>query len=212
MDRRTDGLGLFEVRSRGRVAGAPLQPLLLRRHPPPLGSPPDVHPPLPLGLHVRLIIAPYAISYHNKGEIRFVEFVSQVQSVGYGPVGKESVILALLDGIVQGGVTEVFGSVGDEEGLKLSRGMDGWVGYKETKAQWCQRVRRNREEPSQSAPRLFHLTPTPAHPPLLTSGYLFQENFFFNMVLLPEETSSGFSVGIIIDVPILGRSGRCLGG
>ena len=70
-------------------------------------------------LDVGLVVAPDAIADGDEGELVLVEDVAAVGGQLQEPFGEAVVVLLLLDGVVQGGVTKVLVAVGDEELFEL---------------------------------------------------------------------------------------------
>ena len=70
-------------------------------------------------LDIALVVAADPIADGHEGELVLVEDVAAVGGQLQEALGEAVVVLLLLDGVVQGGVTEVLVAVGDEEFFEL---------------------------------------------------------------------------------------------
>ena len=70
-------------------------------------------------LDVALVVAADAVADGHEGELVLVEDVAAVGGQLQEAFGEAVVVLLLLDGVVQGGVTEVLVPIGDEKFFEL---------------------------------------------------------------------------------------------
>ena len=102
----------------GLLAGAPLK-VVVGNQPGLAGGVADHNAALLETLDVALVVAPDAIADGDEGELVLVEDVAAVGGQLQEALGEAVVVLLLLDGVVQGGVTKVLVAVGDEELFEL---------------------------------------------------------------------------------------------